>query len=277
MVRGRGEMPEPAGRGCSGPCSHAAARTWCPSKPLTDRIQRMNLFVTGTDTGVGKTVVTAGLTRALRDRGEAAAPYKPVETGTEEAPDAGRPSDALFLAEAAGWGDPTDAVTETYREPLAPLVAARREERPVDPDLLDAHFRYLDDAHDHVLVEGAGGLSVPVTGELDMAGLAGRWDLPVLVVVRPALGTLNHSFLTVRYARARGLPVVGLLICGYHPGTEDVAERTNPSVLEEMCEVPVLGKIRRRPRIETPEEAAEALEAAVDPSDLIERCQQTVS
>lgn len=236
-----------------------------------------HLFVTGTDTGVGKTVVAAGLTRLLADRGEAVAPYKPVETGTEGEPDPGRPADARFLAEAARWSDSSEAITETYREPLAPLVAARREERPVDPELLDAHFEYLTETYGRVLVEGAGGLSVPITEELDMAGLAARWSLPVLIVSRPDLGTLNHTFLTARYAQSRGLPVVGILLCGYHRDTEDVAERTNAAMIEEMCELPVLGKVPRRPRIDTPEEAAEAVAEGLSLERLFERLQQISS
>lgn len=241
---------------------------------MAETAEGPHLFVTGTDTGVGKTVVTAGLTRVLRDRGENVAPFKPVETGTAEVPHPGVPADALFLARAAGWESYGDAVGPTYEEPLAPLVSARREERPVDPEELDALYERLGRRHDRVLVEGAGGLSVPITEELDMAGLAARWKLPVLVVTRPALGTLNHSFLTVQYARDRGLPVVGLLICGYHRGTEDVAERTNPAMLEELCEVPVLGRIPRRPNIASPGEAARALEEGASVTDLLDRCQQ---
>lgn len=221
-----------------------------------------SLFITGTDTEVGKTVVTAGLARLLADEGAAVGVMKPAETGWAGDP-AAMPSDGGFLAEAARVDEPTRAVVPyVYREPLAPLVAARREDRPIDPGVIRLAYRELAGRYEPLLVEGAGGLSVPLTEELDMAGLAAALSLPLLIVTRPALGTLNHTFLTVHYARERGLKVLGLVICGYDETTDSIAEKTNPAMMEEMCEVPVLGRVPRRPAIETPEEAAEAVRAS---------------
>ncbi len=228
------------------------------------------LFVTGTDTGVGKTVVAAGLARLLADRGIDVGVMKPVETGWLGPPDA-LPSDALMLAEAARTTDPVeDIVPFVYDEPLAPLVAARRSGRPVEPERIVAAYQRLRERHELMIVEGAGGLSVPLTEDLTMAGLAARIGLPVIVVVRPALGTLNHSFLTVAYARSMSLSVAGLIICGSDPSTTDAAELTNPQLLEELCEVPVLGLVPRAPLITTPNEAAAAVARGLEPAAVLD-------
>lgn len=214
--------------------------------------------MTGTDTGVGKTVVAAGLARLLREAGYRVGVLKPVETGWD-----GRgewPPDGRMLAEAAGVTGPRARVVPcVYAEPLAPLVAARRAGRPVDWEAVEAAWRGWAGA-DWVLVEGAGGLAVPIAEGLDYAALAQRWGLAVLVVARPNLGTLNHTFLTVHYARTKGLRVLGVVVSGY-PAAPGVAERTNPQMIEEMCGVPVLGLVPRRSRIVSAAEAAAAVAA----------------
>ncbi|MFQ5572292.1 MAG: dethiobiotin synthase [Rhodothermales bacterium] len=222
------------------------------------------LFITGTDTGVGKTVVAAGLARLLSDRGTSVGALKPVETGWEGS-GTEWPPDGRLLADAARMQDTrSDVVPHLFAEPLAPLVAARRCGQPIEIAVIERAFEQLHRRYDCVLVEGAGGLSVPITESVWMADLAKRLRLPVLVVARPTLGTLNHTFLTVHYARTHELNVLGVVINGSRVGTTDVAEQTNPAMIEEMCRVPVLGMVPRRPSITTPEEAAEALAAGLD-------------
>lgn len=217
------------------------------------------LFVTGTDTGVGKTVVAGGLARRLADRGFRVGVLKPVETGC---PPGATPADGAFLAAAARTPGGADAVVPVrYAEPLAPLVAARREGRPVDVRAIEEAYERVRAENDVVLVEGAGGLSVPITEDLDMAGLAARFGLPLLVVARPDLGTLNHTFLTVRYARERGLDPAGVVLSGGRGDDADTAERTNPAMIEEMCGVEVLGIV---PRIAPPVTVAAAAAAIPD-------------
>lgn len=219
------------------------------------------LLITGTDTGVGKTVVGCGLARMLRNKGYSVGVLKPVETGWD-GPPGSWPPDARMLAEGAQVDDPPQLVAPcVYRQPLAPLVAARLSGRPVDLEKIEAAWRALQN-RDWVLVETAGGLSVPVTEKLDWAALAARWQLPVLVVARPTLGTINHTFLTVHYARSWSLPVVGVVICGY-PDRPDLAERTNPQIIEEWCQVPVLGIIPYCPGLSTAKQAIEAVAAGL--------------
>jgi dethiobiotin synthetase len=191
-------------------------------------------FVTGTDTGVGKTAASIALALAERDAGRRVAYFKPVQTGLRP----GEPGDADFVA-AAGV-----AASEGIRlaEPLAPAVAAERAGVTIDVDQLVARSQAVATRAgvDLLLVEGAGGLLVPVGGELTMADLAARLGADVVVVTRPALGTLNHTALTLEAARARGLPVAGLLVCDW-PAEPGVVERTNLERLSAMA--PVLGVV----------------------------------
>ncbi len=207
------------------------------------------IFVSGTDTGVGKTVLTAGLVRLLRRRGARVAALKPVETGVRR--DGEDPADWRLLAEAAGIGGPrTWFAPYVFPDPLAPLVAARRNGTSISLRSLDEAWQRFS-AFEWVVVEGSGGLAVPLTEDVDMAGLAARWKLPVLIVARPGLGTVNHSLLSVAYAKSRGLKVLGVVLSYSDGRPEDGSEQTNPSLIEELSGVPVLGVLPYRPPVTT--------------------------
>ena len=155
-------------------------------------------FITGTDTGVGKTFVTAAMARRARARGQHVFAFKPIETGCERAGGRLVGADQEILAEAAG-GWQQGALRGVYQlvQPAAPLVAAESEGA-----VLDIH-RVLHTLHegaakaDLVLVEGAGGWRVPITPKLDMGGLAAEIGYPVIIVARATLGTINHTLLTI--------------------------------------------------------------------------------
>ncbi|MCG8590156.1 MAG: dethiobiotin synthase [Proteobacteria bacterium] len=166
-------------------------------------------FVAGTDTGVGKTWVGCALARGARQAGVDLGVMKPVETGVgPEGPD-----DARALREAAGVDDPlSDICPQTFALPAAPPVAAADTRREVERAPLEAAFRSLSARHEWMLVEGAGGLLVPVTEKWTMADLALAWELPVLLVARAALGTINHTRLTLEATERRGLPVLGVVL-----------------------------------------------------------------
>jgi len=192
-------------------------------------------FVTGTDTGVGKTFVCCGLAAALRSRRWRVGVMKPVETGCEPSPDGGlRAADAELLRYYADSSEPLDRVCPfRFAEPLAPLVAARQSARDVDvPHLLRA-FGEIARESDVVLVEGAGGLLVPVASDITMADLASEMALPLLVVVGSRLGAINHARLTVECARARGLSVRGYVV-NFLDEAPDAAAQTNVAVLDEL-------------------------------------------
>jgi dethiobiotin synthetase len=166
-------------------------------------------FVSGTDTGVGKTLVATALVGALRARGLDVGVQKPIETGVE----GDAPADARALRDAAGTDDPLeDICPQRFALPAAPTVAAAAENRSVDLDAIEAAFARIAARHEYVLVEGAGGLLVPAADGCTMADLAGRLELPLVIVARAALGTINHTALTLEAAAARGLDVRGVVI-----------------------------------------------------------------
>ena len=209
----------------------------------------IGLFITGTDTGVGKTVITAGLLGALRRRGINAMAIKPIQSG-------GILRDNQLVSEDAHFYGVVTDLPYTSRElnpiclqaPLAPAVAAEAEGVTISLETMMDHFRRISAEHQLTIVEGAGGLIVPLVGtEETMADLAVGIDLPLVIVARPNLGTINHTCLTVAYAKARGLKVAGIIINMYDHQNAGVAERTNPSLIKTMTGVPILGLV---PRVE---------------------------
>jgi dethiobiotin synthetase len=199
----------------------------------------IRLGITGTDTDVGKTYLSALLLGMLRRNGLRVAAMKPVETGVRI--DDPR-SDAVRLRDAAGAGDPLELVRPILlAEPLAPWVALSRAGGVVDLRVLDEAFHTLSEGRDAIVVEGAGGLLVPLTRDLAYDGLFVGWDLDLVVVAGNRLGALNHTLLTVRAAHDAGLRVRGVILNALSPEPGGIAERTNLEALAELLEpVPVL-------------------------------------
>ena len=198
-----------------------------PAKPAS-------LFVTGTDTGVGKTIVTAAIAKTLAQTGLRVAIFKPLQTGTIDGDDDAR--DAAHLSGCDAW------TGVALADPLAPSVAADLAGVDINLDAVVGRFHELAASYDVVIVEGAGGLLVPIDEDVTMADLARELGLAVVVVARPALGTLNHTALTVEVARARGVEVTGIVISGL-PSEPSLAERTNPAELERLCAAPLIGVV----------------------------------
>jgi dethiobiotin synthetase len=198
------------------------------------------VFVTGTDTGVGKTVVSCAILRALRARGVDAIGMKAMETGVGEA----GPLDAIALAEAGGHDEPLELVCpQRFALPAAPNVAARHEGRTVDLSCVEEAFATLAARHDFVLVEGAGGLLVPTRDGRDMADLALLLALPVVVVARARLGTINHTLLTLAESARRGLRVAGVVI-SHGVGRLSEADRSNLDHLRGALGERLVGEVR---------------------------------
>jgi dethiobiotin synthetase len=166
-------------------------------------------FVTGTDTGVGKTVVACALVRALRDAGRDVGVMKPVETGVG----APGPLDAIALRDASGANDPLGEICPVQLAlPAAPTVAAAAEGTHVDLGVIRSAWARLRARHELMVVEGAGGLLVPLAENCSMAELAAELGLPLVVAARAALGTINHTLLTVEAIERRGLALAGVVI-----------------------------------------------------------------
>jgi len=203
-----------------------------------------SIFVTGTDTGVGKTVVAAGIAAALARSGANVGVMKPVATGGRRRGNRLVSQDAELLRRAAGVRDPLELVNPVcLRPPLAPSLAARVSRRPVDLGLVWKAYTALSAAHERLVVEGVGGLLVPILERYPVARLVRRLGLPLVVVVRPTLGTINHTALTVMAARAHGLAVRGLVVNHHARFKVGLAERLNPAALESETDAPVLGEV----------------------------------
>jgi dethiobiotin synthetase len=180
-------------------------------------------FVTGTDTGVGKTVVAASILAALRHRGERVAAFKPALTGTDEPADPNWPPDDALLAGAAGMRA-EDVAPARFGPAVSPHLAAALAGSPLDPAALRAAFAGRAAEADVVIAEGIGGLLVPLAPDYLVCDLACDLALPLVVVARPGLGTINHTLLTLEAARAVGLVVAGVVMTPW---------RDSPSAMEE--------------------------------------------
>jgi dethiobiotin synthetase len=211
-------------------------------------------FVTGTDTGVGKTIITAALIKAAGFLGLRAFGMKPIETGCQKSEFGVQssefrvkekvliPTDGMFLREIAGINDSIDLVTPIrLKNPLAPFPASEIEDIPVDIEKIGKAYSELSKKYDAVVVEGIGGLLVPIKRDYFVLDLARDFGLPVIVVSRPGLGTINHTLLTVNYAIRGGLTVAGIIINHSQPPEGSLAEETNPEVLRHLSTVPLLG------------------------------------
>jgi dethiobiotin synthetase len=194
------------------------------------------VFVTGTDTEVGKSVVAAATCAALAARGERVAAVKPVVTGLDEEPgELGRDHELLAAAANAGQS-PEEVAPYRFGPPVSPHLAAELAGVRIEPAELVAAAR----AHDLVVCEGVGGLLVPITPGYLVRDLAVDLHLPVVIAARPGLGTINHTLLTVEAARAGGLTVAGVVMT---PWPEDPApmQRSNRATVEQLGDVRVTG------------------------------------
>ena len=189
----------------------------------------MNLFLTGTDTGVGKTFTTALLTRAFRDAGLGTIALKPLCSGER--------SDVEILRAASGNALSLDETNPVWLQaPAAPLVAAQLENRTLSLDFLADWFTALAANHSSLLVEGAGGWLVPITNTETLADFAVRLGLPVIPVVANRLGCINHALLTIEGIRTRSLPCPGIILNHLTPAG-DIAQRTNAQILARHTQI----------------------------------------
>ncbi len=208
------------------------------------RSMQRGIFITGTDTGVGKTYVAAGIAAALRAQGANVGVMKPVETGCRLRSGRLIPADAVNLFRAAGSNDPI-ALINPYRlrKPLAPSVAARLEGKRILVSRIMHAYRTLLRRHDFMIIEGAGGIMVPLTRNYLFLDLARSIGLPVVIVARPGLGTINHTLLTIEVLRERGISTAGVVLNQTNKKRPGLAEETNPGVIEKITQVPVLGTV----------------------------------
>lgn len=222
------------------------------------------LFVTGTDTGVGKTVVAAGLVRGFAATGLDVGVMKPIAAGCYRSPraDGGfelMSEDADWLVGAAQTGDGLELVCPVRFElPLAPLTAARLAAQEVSIEQIMAAYKTLHERHEFLVVEGIGGLMAPIRQDYFVADMIKDMKLPAVVVARPGLGTLNHTILTVKYAKSQGISVLGIIVNHAERDDRSQAAETNIPILEECCGVLVLQVVPHATRLKDPNLCLEA-------------------
>jgi dethiobiotin synthetase len=194
------------------------------------------MFVTATDTGVGKTVVACGIAALLQKWKIHVGVMKPVATGDLR--------DIQQLARSIGVQKITpDMNPQFFKKPLAPSVAAALENTEVDLDAIYQAYWRMQKNHDVMIVEGAGGVKVPLGESTYVADLIQAMQLPVIIVARAGLGTINHTLLTIQALEAQQIPILGIVLNG--ASGRGLAEKTNPSALSEHTTVPVLGVLKQ--------------------------------
>jgi len=199
------------------------------------------LFITGTDTEVGKTIVTGGLAAILCEKGYNVGVMKPVETGCAGDEGTLLPKDAEFLWKMSRENEPLEKIVPyRFKEPLAPAVAAELEGVNIDIDKLVRNFEEISNRREFVLVEGVGGLLVPLSRKFLVLDLIKLFKLPILVISRAGLGAINHTLLTVRHAQAQKLTVAGIVINNLSPETS-LAVKTNPEIIAKLTDIPIWG------------------------------------
>jgi dethiobiotin synthetase len=200
------------------------------------------IFITGTDTGVGKTWVAVRIGRELRKRGVGVGVMKPAETGCRSRNGKLYPADTMRLVKAAGIQDRLEDVNPyRFSKPLAPSVAAQFEGKRIRPEKLISAFHRLSEKYEFMIVEGAGGIMVPLCEQYLYIDLVGDLGLPVVIVARPGLGTINHALLTIEALKHRKLDIMGIIINHSRPGKTGLAEKTSPGVIEKTSGVEMLG------------------------------------
>ncbi len=210
------------------------------------------IFITATDTDVGKTVITGAIGAALRIRGMKIGVMKPLASGGVTN-NIGKliSTDATFIMEAAGISeDERDLVNPLCLSPaLTPAVAAIVSGIQVDiPAVLKA-YEILNKKYDSLLVEGVGGITAPLWQDYLTVDLMLELALPAIVVTRPNLGTINHTVLTVEYARQRGVEVAGIIINGWNESEMGILEKSNEDYISRLTKIPILGKFPYSPQI----------------------------
>jgi len=209
---------------------------------MNQRKKAKGFFVTGTDTGVGKTVITVALLKLMRSFGLKACGMKPIETGCVREHEELIPSDGEFIKNTGQLEEPLGTISPCrFEHPLAPLAASRIEGMPVDFQKIQTTYSQLSSRYEAVIVEGVGGLLVPVTENYSLLDLAQDFGLPLVVVARTGLGTLNHTMLTVNYAQKEGLTVAGIIMNESHPPENTLAEKTNKDILMKISPIPLFG------------------------------------
>lgn len=201
------------------------------------------LFITGTGTEIGKTVIAGCLAATLKQSGMNVGVMKPICSGDN--------LDAQYLRHAAQADEPLSLINPIYlKYPLAPSVSARIEGKEIVVKEIDVAINTLSEKYDFLIVEGVGGIAVPIKDDYLVAQLIQHIQLPILIVADAGLGTINHTMLTVSFAREFKLKIVGIILNQVQSEEAGLAEQTNPQEIENLTQVPVIGVLPYEKRLD---------------------------
>jgi len=207
--------------------------------------KKSGLFIAGTDVGVGKTLIAGAIAKILTDNGLKVGVFKPIATGCNRHWEGLISCDTEFLANCANSDLSLSTITPLgYITTAAPIVGAAQEGRPIDFDSIAAAYKDICESADVVVVEGIGGVRMPLTAEFDLLDLAVEFSLPVVIISRLGLGTINHTLMTIDCIRAAKLEIAGVVLNGYDATEITIAEETAGQVIAQcggvniLCSVP---------------------------------------
>lgn len=199
------------------------------------------VFITGTDTGVGKTFVSSAIALGLREKGVNVGVMKPVASGGKKKGCIYVSGDALALKKASGVNDPVELINPVcFKTPLAPYTASIIEKNKVDLGRIYSSYKILCRRHEFMLVEGIGGVLVPVKKNYFVIDLIKKLGLPVIIVCRPGIGTINHTLLTINALKTRNIQILCLVLNKTTEMVNDKSERSNMMILNELTGIPVI-------------------------------------
>jgi dethiobiotin synthetase len=232
------------------------------------------IFIVGTDTDVGKTVITGGLMYLLRSGGYNACYFKPVLSGAMVEKEQLVPGDTRFIKGISGLEEEYRHITPySFKTPVSPHLASRIEKKPIDINVIKEKFKYIKNKYKYIIAEGSGGLCVPLNDEGYMLyHLVQELGMTVMVVARAGLGTINHTVLTVRYAQSIGIEVKGIIINGYTQSS--LCADDNIETVKKLTKVPIIGVIPRLDGVDVEKlqfgNLKEEFEKRIKTQDLIE-------
>ena len=202
------------------------------------------LFITGTDTGVGKTLIAGTIAKILAASGRKVGVFKPIASGCRKTRQGLVSDDAEFLAYCANSQFPLSVVNPvTFETPAAPILCQHQENCKVDFEQISSTYRHICENSDVVIVEGIGGIRVPISEDVDVLDLAKAFGLAVIIVARPGLGTINHTLLTIDALRIADLTLAGVVINGYDESRADLAETTAPRIIAQCGDTSILAVV----------------------------------
>lgn len=210
------------------------------------------VFIVGTDTDVGKTIVTAGLIHVLRNNGYNATYFKAALSGALQIGDELIPGDTKLVSEVSNLEEAYENITPyVYRAAVSPHLAAKLENNPMDLDVISKKYAYLKEKYDFIIAEGSGGIVCPLIdderGLYTLENLIKDLNMSVIIVARAGVGTINHSVLTIKYIEALGIKIRGIIINNYK---EDLICDDNINMIEKMTKVPIIGKFKTMENLE---------------------------